>query len=380
MKQKRKKKYKSIVPGMKFIKTLLLAFSAVALAAPTARSAGLEKRAGSKSSSFYYGHDISSLPMLEGKGQAYYTTSGTKQNLDVILSAGGANFVRSRIWVNPSDGVYGLDYNLALGKRAKAEGLGFFLDFHYSDTWADPSAQTIPSGWPTAVADLKWQVYNYTLAVVKAFVAEGVHIDIVSIGNEINNGLLWPTGASSNFANIAAILHSAAWGVKDGDTTNTPLIMVHTANGWDVSTQKWFYSNLMAQGTFLSTDFDLMGFSFYPFYGTSATISNLVTTANTMIGLYGKQIVVAETDWPNICSGVTLSDTSIPVSAAGQIEWVQDVITAVKGLNNGKGKGVFYWEPGWVNNAALGSSCSSAILTDYSGQALSSVNMYSGLS
>ncbi|KAI8099289.1 arabinogalactan endo-1,4-beta-galactosidase [Halteromyces radiatus] len=355
---------------MKFLQVMMLALSSVVMAIP------LEKRAASKSSSFYYGHDISSLPMLENKGQKYYL-NGAQEAFDKILISGGANFVRSRIWVNPSDGVYGLDYNLALAKRIKAEGLGFYLDFHYSDTWADPSAQTIPSGWPTDVSNLSWEVYNYTKATVEAFVAAGVHIDIVSIGNEINNGLLWPTGTSSSFSNIAQILHSAAWGVKDGDSSDTPYILVHTANGWDESTQTWFYSSLLAEGSFLLTDFDLIGFSFYPFYGTSATIQNLVTTANKMISLYGKDIVVSETDWPNSCSGVTLSDTSIPVSAAGQSTWVQDVVTAVKGLSSGKGKGVFYWEPGWVGNAALGSSCSSAILTDNSGNALSSVNMYS---
>lgn len=149
-----------------------------------------------------------------------------------------------------------------------------------------------------------------------------------------------PTGSTSNWANIAKILHSAAWGVKDASTTQ-PLIVVHTDNGWNNATQSWFYSNLLAQGTFLATDFDIMGFSFYPFYGTSATLANLKSTLNYMISKYGKDVIVAETDWPNSCSGVQLSESSIPVSAAGQTTWVGDIITLLEGLPGGHGKGMY---------------------------------------
>jgi arabinogalactan endo-1,4-beta-galactosidase len=148
-----------------------------------------------------------------------------------------------------------------------------------------------------------------------------------------------PTANTSNWANIARILHSASSGVKDASTTQ-PLIVVHTDNGWNQATQTWFYSNLMAQGTFLSTDFDIMGFSFYPFYGTSATLANLKATLNYMISTYGKDVIIAETDFPNSCSGVTLSESSIPISAAGQTTWVDDIISLLEGLPNGHGKGM----------------------------------------
>ncbi|KAM3581707.1 hypothetical protein VKS41_005869 [Umbelopsis sp. WA50703] len=322
----------------------------------------------------YLGHDISSLPMLEATGQKYYV-NGTQKKFDAIIQAAGTNYIRSRIWVNPSNGDYNLAYNLALAKRASALGLKFYLDFHYSDTWADPSHQTIPAGWPTDIDDLSWQVYNYTKSVITSFVSQGTPVDMVAIGNEITNGLLWPTGNTSSWPNIARLLHSASWGVKDASTTQ-PLIVVHTDNGWNQATQTWFYSNLMAQGTFLSTDFDIMGFSFYPFYGTSATLANLKTTLEYMISTYGKDVIIAETDFPNSCSGVTLSESNIPVSAAGQTEWVGDIISLLEALPDSHGKGVFYWEPGWVGNAGLGSACTSALLVDSSGNTLSSINMY----
>jgi arabinogalactan endo-1,4-beta-galactosidase len=96
----------------------------------------------------------------------------------------------------------------------------------------------------------------------------------------------------------------------------------------------------MAQGTFLSTDFDIMGFSFYPFYGTSATLANLKTTLEYMISTYGKDVIIAETDFPNSCSGVTLSESNIPVSAAGQTEWVGDIISLLEALPDSHGKGM----------------------------------------
>jgi arabinogalactan endo-1,4-beta-galactosidase len=86
----------------------------------------------------YLGHDISSLPMLEATGQKYYV-NGTQKKFDAIIQAAGTNYIRSRIWVNPSNGDYNLAYNLALAKRASALGLKFYLDFHYSGMWHIPN-------------------------------------------------------------------------------------------------------------------------------------------------------------------------------------------------------------------------------------------------
>ena len=89
----------------------------------------------------YKGADISSLLMLEAKGQTYKTTGGVTTALEKILASSGVNSVRQRVWVNPSDGNYNLDYNLKLAKRVKAAGMSVYLDLHLSDTWADPSHQ-----------------------------------------------------------------------------------------------------------------------------------------------------------------------------------------------------------------------------------------------
>jgi len=323
---------------------------------------------------FYNGHDISSLLMLESQGKSWKGTDGKTEKLETILSSGGCNFIRSRIWVNPRDGNYNLDYNLRLAKRAKSAGLGFYLDFHYSDTWADPAHQTAPAGWPTEIGALSNQVYTYTKDVVKAFVDQGTVVDMASIGNEITGGLLWPTGKTSSFYNVSRLLHSAAFGVKDGSSSTK--IMIHIDNGWDAGRQTYFYDHVLAAGQLLSTDYDIQGVSFYPFYGTSATLSNLKSSLNTMISKYGKDVIVAETNWPVSCPGVALSEPSIPVSVGGQTTWMKDILSILGGLPGGHGKGVFYWEPAWLTNANLGSHCSSNLLFDSSGNAYSSVNMY----
>ncbi|KAK6064511.1 arabinogalactan endo-beta-galactosidase [Seiridium cupressi] len=327
----------------------------------------------------YKGVDWSSVAVEENAGISYTTSSGTTEALETILAANGVNIVRQRVWVNPSDGNYNLDYNVALAKRAKAAGLDVYLDLHYSDTWADPSDQAIPSGWPTAVDDLAWEVYNYTLDVCNAMNDAGVSPAIVSIGNEITAGMLFSTGSTSNMYNLAQILHSAAYGVKDSDLATTPKIAIHLDNGWNWDTQEWWYTSVLAEGPLTTSDFDMMGVSYYPFYNSAATLASLKTSLTNLASTWGKEIIVAETDWPTSCSSPAYafpSDLSgIPFSAAGQTTFVQKVAAVVDAVSTGVG--LFYWEPAWVDNAALGSSCSSNTMFAYPGTALSSLSVFS---
>lgn len=156
--------------------------------------------------------------------------------------------------------------------------------------------------------------------------------------------------------------------------------MIHLPNGWDWDLQSWFYEGLLGAGTFFDTDFDCMGVSFYPFYTPDATLSALETSLTNMASTWGKEIILAETNWPTACPDPEYdfpSDTSsIPFSAAGQTTWLDKVAAIVDGVG---GKGVFYWEPAWVNNAALGSSCSSNTMFAYSGEAMSSMTKFASL-
>ena len=180
----------------------------------------------------YKGVDWSSVTVEERAGVQYKNTAGVVQPLERILKDSGVNTVRQRVWVNPSGGVYNLDYNLALARRAKAAGLGVYVNLHFSDTWADPAHQAIPSGWPTDIDNLSWKLYNYTMDVSNAFADNGIQPTIISIGNEITAGLLFPTGRANEFYSIARLLHSASAGIKDSRLNPKPKIMIHLDNGW----------------------------------------------------------------------------------------------------------------------------------------------------
>lgn len=227
------------------------------------------------------------------------------------------------------------------------------------------------------------QLYNYTLDVANSFASAGISPKIISIGNEISDGLLFPTGNydDNGFANVATLLHSAAWGIKDSDLSTQPSIMIHLPNGWDWDLQSWFYEGVLAAGDLVDTDFDMMGVSYYPFYSSSATLASLKTSLTNMASQWGKDIVVAETNWPTSCSSPAYSfpsdTTSIPFSAEGQSTWLKDVAEIVEGVSGGVG--LFYWEPAWLDNAALGSSCEYNTMFSTSGEALSSLATFSSL-
>ncbi|KAF4124091.1 arabinogalactan endo-1,4-beta-galactosidase [Geosmithia morbida] len=331
----------------------------------------------------YVGVDWSSVKVEEESGISYSTSSGEEQVLEKILLDSGVNTVRQRVWVNPSDGDYDLDYNIAIARRARAAGMNIYLDLHLSDTWADPSNQAVPSGWSTeSIDDLAWQLYNYTRDVSNAFAAEGINPLIISVGNEIRGGLLFPLGdINENPYNTARLLHSGAAGIKDSNLDPTPKIMLHIDNGWEWSLQEWFYTTLLAEGPLSLSDFDMMGVSFYPFYGADATLANLKTSLTNMAAKWSKEVLVVETNWPTSCPSPKYSFpsdvSSIPFSAAGQETFLQDVADVVSAVDGGAG--IFYWEPAWVDNQALGSSCDSNTMFSYPGKALDSLSIFSSL-
>ncbi|CAI4212894.1 unnamed protein product [Parascedosporium putredinis] len=307
----------------------------------------------------YVGADWTSVIVEERAGIQYTDTSGAVKPLEQILAANGVDTVRQRIWVNPANGDYNLEYNLELARRAKAAGLAVYLDFHYSDNWADPGKQWAPRH------------------VCDAFQKIGVAPNIISIGNEIRSGLLWPTGRTDNFANIATLLKAASKAVKESTLSPKPKIMIHLDNGWNWGQQEWWYTNVLKAGLSLN-DFDQMGVSFYPFYGQDATLASLRSSLQNMAKTWGKEIVVAEINWPQQCSKpaspfpADLRDVAL--SWQGQVEFVKRVADIV--ASTPKGTGLFYWEPAWMNNAGLGSSCESNTMFQWPGKALESMKVF----
>lgn len=201
------------------------------------------------------------------------------------------------------------------------------------------------------------------------------------MGNEINDGFLWPVGriSTKGFSPASQLLHSSIAGAK---AAGSPQIALHLANGWDWGTLRWFFNGIFIQGALDKGELNMIGVSFYPFYNAKATLASLKSALNNLIALTGKDVFVAETDWPVQCSGTSMSESSIAISAAGQMSWVAKIRDVLSSLSGGHGIGIcactlsrtlcrvltgcaVYWEPAWIGNAGLGSSCAVRICMPY---------------
>ncbi|MBO0832564.1 MAG: glycosyl hydrolase 53 family protein, partial [Actinobacteria bacterium] len=174
-------------------------------------------------SSLMLGSDLSFTPQEVAAG-AVFTDNGQAANPAAITAQNGAGWARMRLWVNPPAGYSDLTTDLAFARVLKAAGLKIFLDMHYSDFWADPGKQCIPAGWPTTLDGLTAKVQSYTQQVISAFAAQGTPVDMLSVGNEITNGMLWSPNTSSSWSSFGCTgpgVGGLSW------TSNT------TATGWE---------------------------------------------------------------------------------------------------------------------------------------------------
>lgn len=302
------------------------------------------------------GGDVSSLVRGEQLGGVYYTASGRQRDALRILGDAGMNYTRLRVWVNPVDGFNDEQQLLAGARDARAHHMKLFLDFHYSDTWADPGHQSTPAAWANdSLSQLEAQIYGYSAKVVSDLVRQGTPPDMVQTGNEVNGGFLWPTGldygSSTAWPTFGALLKSAIAGVKSADPRTK--IALHIANAADWGGVQWFYDNAQAQGV----PFDVIALSYYSYW--HGYLDELQSTLDQTAARYGKPIVLAETAYPwTLESGdptATLSfstaselETGYPATPAGQAAMFRDTLSIVQAVPGGLGLGAFYWEPTWT--------------------------------
>src|SRR6201992_525189 len=178
----------------------------------------------------YKGADISWLTQMESSGYKFYNSSGTAMDCMQLMQSLGINAIRLRVWVNPSDGWNGTADLVAKAVRAHKLGMRILIDFHYSDTWADPGHQAKPAAW--AAMDFSTLITastNYTKSVLDTLKAAGIVPSWVQVGNETNNGMLWPDGmASTNMANFSALVSAGYRAVKA--ISDTIKVIVHISN------------------------------------------------------------------------------------------------------------------------------------------------------
>ena len=300
---------------------------------------------------FMRGADISMQTQQEELYEVIYNEYGVPKDAVTIFNNHDFNWIRIRLFHTPTGLVNGVCQDLAyvteLGARVKAAGFKFLLDIHYSDTWADPSHQTKPAAWQSlSQLDLVIAVHDYTSDVITTLRDNNAMPDMVQIGNEINCGMLWPNGNPCNggggsWANLAQLINAGISGVDDGRGSEPmPRIMIHISTVKSTSNTQWFFDNLIANGV----QFDIIGQSFYPEW--HGPIDNLTTSLNFMAGRYSKDIIVAEAG-----DYYTGSPGKTPES---QKAFLDGVIQRVQATPNGRGIGVFYWEPTWVWNSGAG--------------------------
>jgi arabinogalactan endo-1,4-beta-galactosidase len=288
-------------------------------------------------STFANGSDVSWVTQMEASGLKFYNSSGTQQDLFTILKGLGINSIRLRVWVNPSAGWCNTADVVAKAKRAVAAGMSVMIDFHYSDTWADPGDQNKPAAWTSySTSTLISTVYSYTYSTLSTLKSNGITPTWVQVGNETSNGMLWTDGeaslSSTNFQNFANMITNGYNAVKA--VFPSAKVIVHLANGYDNTTFRWMFDGLKTYGA----KYDVIGMSLYPTTSNWSTLdSECLTNMNDMVSRYGKQVMICE-------AGMSESAATTCKS------FLSDLITKVKSVSGGNGLGVFYWEPEAYNN------------------------------
>jgi arabinogalactan endo-1,4-beta-galactosidase len=292
------------------------------------------------------GADVSTLQRAYDVGARYYDASGAQRDALDILKGVGVNYVRLRIWNNPRSGYNNKDKVLQYARTVKAKGLRLMVDFHYSDTWADPGQQAKPAAWAGhGIGQLPTDVYNYTYDVCNSLKAQGTTPDSVQIGNEINTGMLWPDGrvTNNNFANLGTLL-KAGYNATKACNSGTQVI-VHTAHAGSMSSARWFYDGIRAQGV----QWDVTALSYYcMWHGSLGNFSNVVAD---MRGRYGKSVVIAETAYPFTSANADSTGNHGTEGCSGYAFSSQGQATNFTQVQNtardAGAIGVFYWEPTW---------------------------------
>ena len=343
------------------------------------------------------GADLSFTPQEIAAG-AHFTDRGRPASPITIMRDHGANYVRMRLWVNPPPGYSDLSSDLALARQVRAAGMKVYLDIMYSDFWADPQHQNIPAAWAGQdLAQLTQTVRAYTQQVTGAFAKQGTPVDMVAIGNEIRNGILWPVGqvdpgTGAGYDALATLLKA---GVAGARAANPPghklLVMMHYDQGGNNQLSQAFYQNLVSRGV----PFDVIGLSYYPFF--HGTISQMRANVDALATQFHKPIVIAETQYAwtlangNSAAGDSTGDfvwepsllsAGYPASPGGQLSFVTDELSILAQVPDGLGAGLFYWAPdwipgvGWEPGAGVGSPNVNLTLFDFQGRALPSIGIF----
>ncbi|BDI31174.1 hypothetical protein CCAX7_32250 [Capsulimonas corticalis] len=309
-----------------------------------------------RADAFVAGADCSHVAYFESQG-GVYRDGGVAKDPFAILKEHGVNCVRLRVYTSstaqakadPYNAINNLDYTVPLARRVKAAGLKLLIDFHYSDTWADPGHQAAPAAWRDLPFDkLEQQMYAYNRDAIAALKRAGAMPDYVQVGNETPGGLLWPMGkvggstdSPEQWSQLGRLMNAAVRGIEKSSGAKRPKIIVHLDRGGDWGTTKWFFDHLLEQ----HVKFDIIGESYYPYW--QGSLENLRACLNGAAARYQKPVVIAETDFPWNPQDEFAKDSAklagIPASQQGQVQFVETLGKVLREVPGGRGAGIYWW-------------------------------------
>jgi arabinogalactan endo-1,4-beta-galactosidase len=282
---------------------------------------------------FARGADVSWLTEMERSSIKFYDADGREKECMALLRDLGMNAIRLRVWVNPANGWCNKGDVLAKAFRANNLGMRLMIDFHYSDSWADPGQQTKPAAWEGLTPDeLQNAVAGHTKEVLNALKALNITPEWVQVGNETGNGMLWEDGKASVSMENYAKLNNAGYNAVKEVFPHTKVI-VHLQEGNRNALFRWLFDGLKSNGG----KWDVIGMSLYPEPDTWQTLnSDCLANINDMVNRYGSEVMICE---------VGMAQDEAEQAKA----FLADLMAKAKAVDNGKCLGVFYWEPQCYN-------------------------------
>lgn len=290
---------------------------------------------------FIRGADLSFLPEIEAEGTVFYDAGMQAADALSIFKAKGMNTVRIRLWHTPQGGHSSFAEVKEFSERVRSMGMKVWLTVHYSDHWADPGKQHLPAAWQGLTFEvLKDSVYEYTRKIVTVMAP-----DIIQVGNEINNGFLWPYGDIwENETQFVGLVAEGCRAVRDHGGNARIMIQYAGYDGADA-----FFAKITG------VDHDQIGLSYYPWWH-GEDLNLLETTMAQLSEKYGKEVLIAELaypftmewdDWTNniVGSEEQLMLPAYPASPEGQRSLLMRVRNIV--VSSG-GAGFAYWAPEWI--------------------------------
>ncbi len=304
---------------------------------------------------WYLGGDVSSIIEAEENGCVFYDDESWPRDIFQILRDSGMNSVRIRIWNDPVDengkpyanGHNDLDTALQIGQRATEAGLSVFIDFHYSDYWADPSKQEVPKAWrDMGIEEKKQALYDFTLDALTRLLEAGVDVTMVQVGNETTSGLAGET----QWDNMTALMSAGSRAVRTAAEQYDREILV-AMHFTGCTGYEWFASQLQTY----EVDYDVFAASYYPYWGGTPEKQRFFL--EKIIEQYGKKVLIAEFAYPyyrynmdghgNGVEADAELPFAYPVSREGQQEALRDALELAASLGESC-LGLYYWEPTWI--------------------------------